>query len=437
MSIKSEARKGKLYLWATLCVIVISLATPRYLDLVARLGHFVPQNDMATDYVKGLFWAIFLGLTIVFWPVSSANKKNLLLAWLAKCVLTLIVMLFYESHYGSDANMYFGASRGLAEYSGYAFLGGTARMINLARLHNALLADSYHAMKVTCSMLGLVGIYLIYRASVMFRQSEDKRLFFVLAFFPGILFWSSILGKDPLVFFAIDLYAYGVVGWYCRRSLRFLVCIASGIAMAVIFREWLGPIMLFPLGVFILNGVRGAFQRGVLLVLVTVLLLFTAQATIDRFKLSAVQDVVSTVQMASGNMAQATGGSTQQMALDFSSIGSIVSFLPLTTFTALFRPLLGEVLNPFGFLAGLESSLLLFLLWRAMCRTGLQELKEPLVMWAILFVLVWAVVNGIVSSMNFGLTVRYKLQILPILLGVLLYLARKRPDPEANGCNRE
>lgn len=429
MNSGTDSRRIATYLCAVLGVIVISLATPSYLDLVAAMGHFVPQDDMATDYVKGLLWAIGLGLSIFLWPVSAADKKCLLWVWLVKCLLTMVLMLFYENYYGSDATMYFGASRGLPSYTGYGFVGGTLAMINLARLHNSLVPDSYHAMKVSCAMIGLIGTYLYFRASVMVLQREDRRLFFLLAFFPGILFWSSILGKDPLVYCAISLYSYGVVGWHRFRSIRYLVSVALGIIAAAVFREWLGPIMLLPMGVFLIKGARSALQRGVLFAFVAFFLAFSANTLVERFQISALQDVVSTVELASGNMSKESGGSTQQLNLDFNSPVSIALFLPVTSFTALFRPLPGEVMNPFGLLAGLESTFLLFLLWRAIRRTTPRELKEPLVIWALLFLLTWALVNGVVSSMNFGLTVRYKLQILPVLLGVLLHLSRKRAQP--------
>ena len=87
-------------------------------------------------------------------------------------------------------------------------------------------------------------------------------------------------------------------------------------------------------------------------------------------------------------------------------------------------------MNPFGLLAGVESSILLVLLLLAVKRTKLRELSEPLVLWAVCFVSIWALINGIVSSANFGVAVRYKLQILPVLLGLLIYLSRRRDRPE-------
>ena len=437
----SETSNSLPWQWPLLAALVagIVLIVPRYLEMVAAFGHDIAQSDMQTDYLKGLLWALFLGGTIFFWPVSAHSKRCLLHGWLAKIVVTLGFMLFYENHYGVsgslDGYMYFDESRqGDFSFSGFDLTHGTDNLVNLTRLHHLLLPDSYHAMKVSFAMVGLLGIYLFYRAAVLFLQREDRRIFYLLCFFPGILFWSSILGKDPLVFFGIACYSYGVVGWYCRRWYRFLIAVALGIVVAICIRQWLGIIMLLPLGILLLNGVRGVATKAVFAAFIVAALLFSAGPFMQRFKIEAISDLLSVADRTTKGFVSTGGGSAQQLDVDFTSAGSLATFLPSAAFTALFRPIPGEVLNPFGLLAGSENALLLTLLWLALWRSSLKDLKEPLVQWALSFLVVWSLLNGIVSSTNFGVAVRYKLQVLPILLGVLMYLSRRRvgkstPEP--------
>lgn len=417
-------------------VVFLSLVIPRYLDLVTAFGHGINDADIATDYLKGCLWAIILGVSILFWPVSIADKKCLLLAWGAKCFLTLVLMLFYESYYGLDAYMYFDESRTAAfDFSKFTFQSGTINVVNLSRLHRQFLPDSYHAMKVTYSMVGLLGIYLYYRAGVRYLQREQSKLFYALALFPGVFFWSSILGKDPIVFFGIALYVYGVIGWYKTGSLRFVLAVALGVLTAVLIRQWLGFIMLLPLAVFLVRGVKGIAPRVFLLLFVVILMYFSVNTVMERWKLASIQDAIDVVEISNNNLGKTEIGSARQLNLNFSSVGSIIAFLPFTAFTALFRPLPGEVMNPFGLLAGLESSYLIYLLGCSIRRTRWSELKDPLVLWAILLLVVWAVVNGVVSSANLGLAVRYRLQVLCVLLGLLLHLSRDR-ERKPNGKNR-
>lgn len=402
------------------------LLVPLFLDLVRGCGHDIPQPELSADYLKALVWAGMLGLGILFWPVCTRDKQLLLAGWCAKVAVALGVMLAYENQYGLDAYMYFDESRGEFQFSAYSFTDGTANLINLARMHNLLIPDSYHAMKVSFAMLGLVGIYFFYRAGVLFLGREERRIFYLLCLFPGILFWSSILGKDPLVFLGIALYSFGVVGWTRRRQTRYLVAIACGVAAAVFIRQWLGIIMLVPLGLLVFRGVRGVAAKAVFTVFVAAALAVSAGPFLQRFKIEAITDLLTVADSTTKGFVSTAGGSTQELDVDLTNPRAVLAFLPKAAFTALFRPLPGEILNPFGLLAGLESALLLVLLLLSLKRSRLRDLKEPLVQWCLLFLVIWALLNGIVSSANFGVGVRYKLQVLPLLLGLLMYLARRR-----------
>ncbi|MBI1920101.1 MAG: hypothetical protein HYS23_03365 [Geobacter sp.] len=419
---------------AIICIAATVYLVPRYLDMVAVMGGASPEPDMYTDYVKAVFWSFALWISIMAWPISLQNKKLLLAGWSAKILVTLFFMLFYEWHYGGstglDAYRYFVESRQTNfDIHALGFKDGTENISNIAMLHRQLLPDSYHTMKVSFAMIGLVGIYFFYRAAVIFLGREVPRLFYLLAFFPGIIFWSSILGKDPVVFFGIGVYTYGVSGWYRYKKVRFLMAICSGILTAVFIRQWLGLIMAVPMGIIFMFGLRGMATRLFSGIFTVLLIYFSTLPFLERFQIEAMEDILRAADKTTLGFVTTPGGSTQALNFDFSSPLGLMLFLPYGAFTALFRPFPGEVMNPFGLLAGLESVFLLFLLARAIKRTKLSELKEPFVLWAILFVLTWALMTGMVSSTNFGVGVRYKLQVLPILLGLLMYLARKRvPD---------
>lgn len=412
----------------------IVLLSPRYLDMVMAMGLMIPSDDMASDYLKGVGWAFVLGCSIFLWPVSAGNKKLLLFGWLGKIVITLFLMLFYEGHYGLDSYNYFELSRTVDfKFSEFSFFHGLSQnMENIAQLHYLLFPDSYHAMKVSFAMLGLIGIYLFYRSAVIFLGHEQPRLFYLMAFFPGIIFWSSILGKEPIVFFGIGLYTYGVSCWYRYKKFKYIIAICVGILTAMFIRQWLGMIMVAPMGIALLLGMRGLLSRFFFAIFSIIAGYLTIIPFLARFKIAAMEDVLKAADSTTTGFVTTAGGSTQALNFDFSSPLGLVSFLPYGAFTALFRPLPGEVLNPFGLLAGVESGILLVLLIIAVKRTSLSELKEPFILWATLFILIWAMVNGIVSSTNFGVGVRYKLQVLPVLLGLLLYLSRNRVDSRLN-----
>jgi hypothetical protein len=144
---------------------------------------------------------------------------------------------------------------------------------------------------------------------------------------------------------------------------------------------------------------------------------------LQRFRLENIEDLRNTAAAMSRGWEGA--GSSIVLDIDFTSTRSIIGHIPFGVLTALFRPLPGEVRNPFGLLAGLENALIIVLLFRVVPRARRSDFADPLVRWAIAVVLLWAVVYGF-AAYNLGSLVRFKLQILPIFLLILLYLGRPR-----------
>lgn len=418
-------------------VLVLSaLAVLMVYQRVPALGHRIPQDDLFRDYTVGFFWATLLWMSLLLWPVRPREKKALLVVWGVKIAVTMGAMLFYESHYGLDAYRFFAEPQMQTfGWQGLSYGAGTRNVIQLSWLHQQVIPDSYHALKVSSAFLGLSSIYLFYRAAVRFLGREDERIFYALALFPSILFWSSILGKDTIVLFGIALHVYGVVGFYSRKRRGssapwYLFAMLAGVGIASFIRLWLGPILLMPLAVFVLTGVRNHSARIVLLVAIAAAGLFSLTHVQQAFRIETQADLVETTDRLSKSWAR--GGASQEVA-EFRSLGSMVTFAPIGAFTALFRPLPGEIMNPFGIIAGLENALLLVLLVLAIKRTSWTELKNPLLVWAISLILIWAAIYGFVSYQNLGTAVRFRLQVLPIMVALLLYLGRVRPPIHQRG----
>lgn len=403
------------------------------------LGHYyrIPQDDMPTDFRVGFLWGVVLWLSLLVWPVRNADKRALLHIWLVKMVVVLGAIVVMESLYdGQDAFYYFGQpQREGFRWPGFTFGDGTSNIISLSWLHQQVMPARYHAMRVSFAMVGLIAIYVYYRAAVRFLGREDIRVLYLLALFPGILFWSSILGKDPVMLLGISLYAYGVVGIHTHRRaglkrLAYAIPLAAGIALASLIRVWLGPILIAPLAVFVLFGVRNILVRVLMVMVVAGAFARVISLTNETFNVETREDLVERTDDVShrwSDGAESAGGSSLSVTR-FQDLGTMVKFAPFGAFTALFRPLPGEVLNSFGLLAGLESLVLLALLLRATKRTRWRELKQPLILWASTLILIWAVVYGFASIQNLGTAVRWKLQVLPLLVGLLCYLGRRRPE---------
>jgi hypothetical protein len=418
--------KAKILIAIIVGVLCLSVLGSIFLDMVVISGNHqapYPGGSLVTDYVFGVLWAMILGTSILFWPVSSKDRKALLRIWLIKVFITLVVMLAYEYQYFLDPDGYYGGAQSPDFiFEGFTFGNGTVATRQLVWLHLQIFPDSFHAAKVGFSMIGLLGVYLFYRAAVIFLRREHVRILYVLALFPGILFWSSILGKDLVTLLGISLYTYGIIAFHRHGKARHFIMIFGGILIATFIRSWLVPMMVLPLLVFVITRRGNRTWRAGFAIACMFVFFFAITMTGDLWNITSTAGLYDFRSHAAG--AFAGGGSTQE-AHEIAGLNDILRLLPFGIFTALFRPLPFEVPNIFGFLQSLENVVLLFLMALAVKRTQLKELNDPIILWAISLILIWAALYGLVVS-NLGALVRYKLQIYPIFLGLLLYLGRHR-----------
>jgi hypothetical protein len=425
-------RLGKLTILACvlMAAVMVGILCGRLLDWSVVLGANIPQVQLGLDYSWGVLIAFLLGISILVWPVSWKDRQLLILLWGVRCVVTLFLMLFYEAHYGLDAYMYFDKSKTLSpDWVTDLFSNGTQTVINFTALLSQILAvHSYHALKVIYSMFGLVAGYLFYRAACMYLRKERRDILLLFGLYPSFLFWSSMLGKDPIIILGCAIYAVGVVGYWRERHTGYIAVVILGVMISGLIRVWMMPILLAPLIVF---GLRGRGMRAfVTNVLLLVLVTGGGALGISRFaqemNVQSQEDIIK----ATNNISHQWnfGGSAGKTAT-ITSVSDLVRVSIPEAFGALFRPLPFEVMNVFGFLAGLEDLILVALLVRAWARLRLSDLKNPIIQWLTLLITEWALVYGPVSAQNMGTAVRFRLQILPFLLAQLLYLGRAQ-EPE-------
>src|SRR2546427_10667316 len=109
--------------------------------------------------------------------------------------------------------------------------------------------------------------------------------------------------------------------------------------------------------------------------------LFRSKLVRQYTTLASLQEVMDTADALA--RALAMGGSGEEPPRPLTSVGSVVKFLPLGLFTALFRPLPGEVPNPFGLMAGVENVALLLCPGFAALRARLRDCLDPVVLCAV------------------------------------------------------
>jgi hypothetical protein len=394
-------------------------------DRIANdFGRYVPESGRALDW--GIAAIVGLGLCVVVATIrATENEKRVLVAgWVAKLAATLIFALFYErKYYFLDAYQYQRLSESRTFDIVSALAGnGTDRVAALSWTLHRIPGVGYHGTKVFFSFAGFCGVFAVYRAWCVAQNRTSWRLLAIILFMPSIMWWSSILGKDPLMMLGVGLFLLGVATVLRNRFLSGTGIGLAGLLLAVGIRGWLGPILLAPLAVLVAAHSRRPLTFIVLGSVTIGYFVFGFTSLVQTLGISTVAE---TLQL-TGNIASSfeQAGSNLTVQQDLSTIGGALRFLPLGIFTALVRPLPGEVNNFFGFLAGLEGLAILLLGLAALMRARTNELKEDTFLWFSATVALWAFVYAFISYHNLGSATRYRLQVLPVFIIALLHCAR-------------
>ena len=220
--------------------------------MVEQLGFRIPQDDMAKDYAVSLVWAGFLGACIIFSPIRHKDKNMLLWAWFIKCFIALFALLFYEAHYPSDAEGYW-TSKTTPRLSSFvsqssfidlvfsAFsIGEPIPLGMIINGYNNMVPDfienSYHSMKISFSIVGLIATYIFYRTSIIITKRENQMIFWALVLCPSLLIWTSRIGKESLMAFGVAVHAAGLVNWHFKRKSIYLFMGLAGLFVCAFIR---------------------------------------------------------------------------------------------------------------------------------------------------------------------------------------------------------
>ncbi len=399
------------------------------------------------DYAMGLLWWVILAVAIL--AVPGDTRKLLMHAWVGKLFVTLLFMLFYEWFYGLDSTGYYHFIRTgyhdwfpHHDFSGDLLLAigsfggdplsnqGHSNWLRMLYMISMVTGPYYHALKVACAFLGLMGVLCFYRAAVVAFGRPCPALFYLLAFSPSMLFWSSTLGKDPVHFFFISLYAYGGALLLARGGAGPVALMGVALLGSYAIRPW---VAIMQGGVFLLAMLLGRaklWQVALLVGFGTPILYAAAGSFLESFispdkfiKLmsgNALDEVLMEVLQerakAFEGESKRLGGSGASEIEQIAQGGADLSMAPYIVFSGLFRPLPYDITNLMTALAAVENSLILVLSLIAVIRLRPSYLRDPFVLWPILYCVTWALLFGLIVIANFGAGARQKLQMWPFLL---------------------
>jgi hypothetical protein len=406
--------------------IAFGMVAQDFLIFVIASGHLIPLEDMGRDYLVGVITSAILGFSILFWPISKIHKQDLILVWIIRSILTIGLLIFFESSHPQDSYEYLYDAINGTKHTSVGLQSATPLVTFLTGL-NHFIPNSYHGSKVLFSMMGMLACYLFYKCAVLLLGRENRKTFYFIALFPSLFFWSSVIDKGTIIILGMSIYAYGTISWHKTKKASCFVPILSGILIMAGIRIWMGAIAAFPLVVLFLMSDIKFYKKTTLILASLIILFFLGEQFSIKFQIDSLDSAFKFLEFKSRSW-NYDSGSGQTVNFQLKTWNDIFSFLPLGIFTALFRPLPWELPSLIGILAGFENIFLLVILFIAFLKTRWRNIISPISMWLIILIAIWAGFFCFISYQNFGTAVRYKAQILPILLLLIVNLTKKNPS---------
>ena len=225
--------------------------------------------------------------------------------------------------------------------------------------------------------------------------------------------------------FGMALYVSGLVAWHYKRRSGYNILIAFiGLLICTYIRTWMAPLLLGALFLYFLSANKNLLTKIFCMSLTILLTLPTYNLILSRFQVKDMAEATKHLAVVAKNM-RTGGAKIEREPIVIEGTLDAIKFAPFGAFTALFRPLPGDVKGLLGLLSGVEGLILLYLFLMAVKKTQMHEINDPIVIWAISLVLFWALLYGF-AIQNFGTGIRWKTQILPVFIGLLFYLGRHR-----------
>lgn len=352
----------------------------------------------------------------------TANRALFFLALVAQHFAASIASYAYFQTNVSDASGYYYDSLGMNRWP---FQLGTVFTVKLVQFLKGTIGGSYLDYFLLFQTFGIWGLAFLMRTFEEIHElagvppTTASYLFLLL---PGLHFWTSFIGKDPPLFFAVALCV-----WATIRLRQRLVAFAVGVGVMMLFRPHIALVATIALAgaAFFARG-TGPVARLALLAVAAAAAAYIAATLESTFQIrfSSADSVVDWFARQGELSKQFTGGSAVMNA----------SF-PFRLFSLLFRPLFLDAATAMALVASFENLVMLFVIgfllfnWRDLLRVARSAF---FLQFAAIFAVVLTILLATVYY-NVGLGLRQRTMIMPALLTVFIayWAVRKRQRAHA------
>jgi hypothetical protein len=324
---------------------------------------------------------------------------------------------------------------------GYLRAENNYMIVRITTLLSLLAMNKYVILNLFFSMISFSGVWRLYRFFYEQNPHLHKQFAIAILYLPTFVFWSSGILKDPICTGAIGWITYSLYEiFYKKKNLitNVAILLLFGYLLYVIKVYILISYIPFFFLYLILQNVnlvksrilRVSFVLGLIVLAITMFTTVMEQLTgsLGGYGGESLTKNITTYQKAYAEQENASSNFSLGVEFD-GSTSSLIKIAPAAIIATLYRPFFWESKKLSTLLSSAESLAIMFFTLLVLFKSGPIKslraiLKDPLIMYCLLFALLFALFVGATTA-NFGTLVRYKIPCIPFYL-IALFLIQDR-----------
>ena len=331
---------------------------------------------------------------------------------------------------------------------GYLRAENNYMIVRITAILSFFAMHKYVILNLFFSMISFSGVWRLYRFFYEQYPHLHKQLAIAILYLPTFVFWSSGILKDPICTGAIGWITYALYETFYKKKnliLNAVILFVAGFllySIKVYILISYVPFFILYLVLKNVNLIKSRILRigFVLGLIVATIAMFTTvmeqlAGSLGNYGGSDLTHNISAYQKAYAEQEDASSNFSLGVEFDGTN-ASLLKIAPAAIVATLYRPFIWESKKLSTLLSSLESMAIMFFTLLVLYKAGpinfvKSILKDPVIMYCLLFALLFALFVGATTA-NFGTLVRYKIPCIPFYL-IALFLIQDRVKKTKNG----
>lgn len=335
---------------------------------------------------------------------------------------------------------------------GYLHVENNYMIVRIVAFFSYFALNKYVILNLFFSMLSFSGVWRLYRFFYEQYPHLHKQFAIAILYLPTFVFWSSGILKDPICTGAIGWITYALYEiFYKKKNLlaNIIIIFLFSYLLYVIKVYILISYVPFFILYLVLKNVtlirsrilRISFVVGLIVIAISMFTTVMQQLAGSLGSYGGDQSITKNISAYQRAYAvQEDASSNFSLGVEFDgSTASLIKIAPAAIIATLFRPFIWESKKISTLLSSLESLAIMMFTLIVFFKAGpfnfiRSILKDPVIMYCLLFALLFALFVGATTA-NFGTLVRYKIPCMPFYIAALFLIQDKNKKIKKNSVN--